>query len=93
MMSRLILELAFVALTCGTLIVLSERRIAEVEDARDALRADIEMTLREIDNEVKIDPTDPYFSAGRAMGLRQAQRMLKAVLERDARKVKACGLY
>lgn len=86
MASRLIFELAFVGLMCGTLIVLSERRIAEVEDARDALRADIEMTLREIDNEVKIDPTDPDFSAGRAMGLRQAQRMLKAVLERDARR-------
>ena len=85
-MSRLIFELAFVALTCGTLIVLSERRITEVEDALDALRADIKMTLREIDNEVKVDPTDPDFSAGRAMGLRQAQRMFEAVLERDARR-------
>lgn len=88
MASRLILELAFVALTCGTLIVLSERRIAEVEDALDALRADIRMTLLEIDTEIKVDPTDPDFSAGRAMGLRQAQHMLKAVLERDTRREK-----
>lgn len=88
MMSRLILELAFVALMFGTLVVVSKRRIAEVEDALDALRADIKMTLREIDNEVKVDPTDPDFSAGRAMGLRQAQHMLKAVLERDTRREK-----
>jgi hypothetical protein len=52
------------------------------------LRGDLSVTLREIDNEVKLDPTDPDFSAGRAMGLRQAQRMFEAVLERDTRRGK-----
>lgn len=88
MTSRLILELAFVSLMFGTLVVVSERRIAEAASALDALRADIEMTLLEIDNEIKLDPTDPDFSAGRATGLRQAQRMFEAVLERDTRRGK-----
>jgi hypothetical protein len=88
MTSRLILELAFVSLMLGTLAVVSERRIAEAASALDALRADIEMTLLEIDNEIKLDPTDPDFSAGRAAGLRQAQRMFEAVLERDTRRGK-----
>ena len=88
MTNPLILGLAFAGLMCGTLIVLSERRITELEDVLDALRADIEMTLLEIDNEVKFDPTDPDFSAGRAAGLRQAQRMFEAVLERDTRREK-----
>jgi len=87
MTSRLILELVFVGLIFGTLIVLSER-IAKAASALDALRADIKMTLREIDNEIKLDPTDPDFSAGRAAGLRQAQRMFEAVLERDTRRGK-----
>ncbi len=52
------------------------------------LRGDLSMTLREIDDCVKLDPTDPDFSAGRAMGLRQAQRMFEAVLERDNRRGK-----
>lgn len=88
MTSRLILELAFIGLMFGTLVVVSKRRITEVASVLDALRADIKMTLLEIDNEVKVDPTDPDFSAGRAMGLRQAQRMLKAVLKRDTRRGK-----
>ena len=91
MTSRLILELAFAGLMFGALVVVSERRIAEARSALDALRADIKMTLREIDNEVKLDPTDPDFSAGRAMGLRQAQRMFEAVLERDTRREKVGG--
>ena len=61
---------------------------ASREKALDALRADIKMTLLDIDNEVKLDPTDPDFSAGRAMGLRQAQHMFEAVLERDTRRGK-----
>lgn len=88
MTSQLILELAFVGLMFGTLVVVSKRRIAEAASALDALRADIKMTLLDIDNEVKLDPTDPDFSAGRAMGLRQAQRMFEAVLERDTRRGK-----
>jgi hypothetical protein len=88
MTSKLFLELAFVGLMFGTLVVVSKRRIAEAASALDALRADIKMTLLEIDNEVKLDPTDPDFSAGRAMGLRQAQRMFEAVLERDTRRGK-----
>jgi hypothetical protein len=88
MTSKLFLELAFVGLMFGTLVVISKRRIAKLASALDALRVDIKMTLLEIDNEVKLDPTDPDFSAGRAMGLRQAQRMLKAVLERDTRREK-----
>jgi hypothetical protein len=88
MTSRLILELAFIGLIFGTLIVVSERRIAKTASVLDALRADIKMTLREIDNEVKLDPADPDFSAGRATGLRQAQRMFEAVLERDTRREK-----
>jgi hypothetical protein len=88
MTTRLILELALIGLLFGTFVVVSKLRIAEVMSVLDALRADIKMTLLEIDNEVKFDPTDPDFSAGRTMGLRQAQRMLKAVLERDARREK-----
>ena len=88
MTTRLILELALIGLLYGTFVVVSKLRIAEVMSVLDALRADIKMTLLEIDNEVKFDPTDPHFSAGRVMGLRQAQRMLKAVLERDARREK-----
>ena len=91
MTSRLILELAFVTLTFGMLIivsVVSEHKIAKAASALDALRADIKMTLLDIDNEIKLDPTDPDFSAGRAAGLRQAQRMFEAVLERDARRGK-----
>lgn len=88
MTGKLFLELAVVGLMFGTLIVVFKRRIAKAASVLDALRADIKMTLREIDNEVKIDPTDPDFSAGRAMGLRQAQRMFEAVLERDTRREK-----
>ena len=86
MTSQLIFELAFVGLMFGTLVVVSKRRIAKAVSALDALRADIEMTLLKIDNEIKLDPTDPDFSSGRAMGLRQAQHMFEAVLERDARR-------
>jgi hypothetical protein len=57
----------------------------EVEH-RVKLRGDLSITLKEIDNEIKFDPTDPDFSAGRAMGLRQAQHMFEAVLERDTRR-------
>jgi hypothetical protein len=88
MTSKLFLEMAFVGLMFGTLVVVSKRRIAEAASALDALRADIKMTLLKIDNEVKLDPTDPDFSAGKAMGLRQAQRMFEAVLERDTRRGK-----
>ena len=88
MTSRLILELAFVGLMFGTLIVVSERRIAKAASTLDALRADIRMTLLDIDNEIKFDPTDPDFSAARAMGLRHAQHMFEAVLERDTRREK-----
>lgn len=88
MTSKLFLELAVVGLMFGTLMVVSKRRIAKAASVLDALRADIKMTLLEIDNEVKLDPTDPDFSAGRAAGLRQAQRMFEAVLERDARRGK-----
>jgi hypothetical protein len=88
MTGRLFLELAFLGLMFGTLIVVSERRIAEAASALDALRADIKMALREIDNEAKLDPTDPDFSAGRVTGLRQAQRMFEAVLKRDTRRGK-----
>ena len=88
MTSQLIFELAVVGLMFGTLIVVSKRRIAKAASVLGALRADIKMTLREIDNEVRVDPADPDFSAGRAAGLRQAQRMFEAVLERDARREK-----
>ena len=88
MASRLFLELALVTLTFGTLVVVSEYRIAKATSDLDALRADIKMTLREIDNEAKLDPTDPDFSAGRVTGLRQAQRMFEAVLRRDIRRRK-----
>ncbi len=88
MTSRLILELAVVGLMFGTLIVVFKRRIAKAASVLGALRADIKMTLQEIDNEVRLDPADPDFSAGRAAGLRQAQRMFEAVLERDARREK-----
>ena len=65
-----------------------ERRLDKLFATYNALQADIKMTLREIDNEVRLDPTDPDFSAGKAAGLRQAQRMFEAVLERDARREK-----
>ena len=90
MTSQLILELAFVILiliSLGVVFTL-ERRVYELLATYYALRADIKMTLLDIDNEVKLDPTDPDFSAGRAMGLRQAQRMFEAVLERDTRRGK-----
>ena len=90
MTNVLFLELAFVILiliSLGVVFTL-ERRLDKLFTTYNALRADIEMTLLEIDNEVKLDPTDPDFSAGRAMGLRQAQRMFEAVLERDARRRK-----
>jgi hypothetical protein len=85
-----VLFLVFVILifiSLGVVFTL-ERRVDELLATYDALRADIKMTLLEIDNEIKLDPTDPDFSAGRATGLRQAQRMLKAVLERDTRREK-----
>ena len=88
MTGKLFLELAVVGLMFGTLIVVFKRRIAKAASVLGALRADIKMTLREIDNEVRLDPADPDFSAGRAAGLRQAQRMFEAVLERDARRGK-----
>ena len=90
MTSVLFLELVFVILiliSLGVVFTL-ERRVDKLFATYNALRADIEMTLLEIDNEIKLDPTDPDFSAGRATGLRQAQRMLKAVLERDTRREK-----
>ena len=90
MTSKLFLELAFIILmliSLGAVFTL-ERRVDKLFATYNALRADIKMTLREIDNEVKLDPTDPDFSAGRAMGLRQAQRMFEAVLERDTRRGK-----
>jgi len=86
----IILELAFVILifiSLGVVFTL-ERRIDKLLAVYNALQADIEMTLLEIDNEIKLDPTDPDFSAGRAAGLRQAQRMFETVLERDARREK-----
>ena len=86
----IILELAFVILifiSLGVVFTL-ERRIDKLLAVYNALQADIEMTLLEIDNEIKLDPTDPDFSAGRAAGLRQAQRMFETVLERDARRGK-----
>ncbi len=85
-----VLFLVFVILIFISLGIVStlERRVDELLATYDALRADIEMTLREIDNEVKLDPADPDFSAGRATGLRQAQRMFEAVLERDTRRGK-----
>ena len=85
-----VLFLVFVILifiSLGVVFTL-ERRVDELLATYDALRADIKMTLREIDNEVKLDPTDPDFSAGRAAGLRQAQHMFEAVLERDTRRGK-----
>lgn len=90
MTNVLFLELAFVILiliSLGVVFTL-ERRLDKLFTTYNALRADIEMTLLEIDNEIKLDPTDPDFSAGRAAGLRQAQRMFEAVLERDARRRK-----
>ena len=90
MTNVLFLELAFVILiliSLGVVFTL-ERRVDKLLAVYNALRADIEMTLLEIDNEVKLDPTDPDFSAGRAAGLRQAQRMFEAVLERDTRRGK-----
>ena len=86
----IILELAFVILifiSLGVVFTL-ERRVDKLLAVYNALRADVEMTLLEIDNEIKFDPTDPDFSAGRAMGLRQAQHMFEAVLERDTRREK-----
>ena len=86
----IILELAFVILifiSLGVVFTL-ERRIDKLLAVYNALQADIEMTLLEIDNEIKFDPTDPDFSAGRATGLRQAQHMFEAVLERDTRREK-----
>jgi len=90
MTSLLSLELAFVILiliSLGVVFTL-DRRVDKLFVTYNALRADIKMTLLEIDNEVKLDPTDPDFSAGKAMGLRQAQRMFEAVLERDTRRGK-----
>jgi len=86
----LFLELVFVILiliSVGVVFTL-ERRLEKLFATYNALRADIEMTLLEIDNEIKLDPTDPDFSAGRAAGLRQAQHMFEAVLERDIRRGK-----
>ena len=80
--------MALIGLVYGTYVVVSKLRIADVMSVLNTLRAKTKMTILEIDNEVKFDPTDPDFSAGRTMGLRQAQRMLKAVLERDARRGK-----
>ena len=90
MTSPLIPELVLIILMLVSLGVVFklERRIDKLFAIYNALRADIKMTLLEIDNEVKLDPTDPDFSAGRAMGLRQAQRMFEAVLERDTRREK-----
>jgi hypothetical protein len=90
MTNVLFLELAFVILILISLgiVFTLERRFDKLFATYNALRADIEMTLLEIDNEVKLDPTDPDFSAGRAMGLRQAQHMFEAVLERDTRRGK-----
>ncbi len=90
MTNVLFLELAFVILiliSLGVVFTL-ERRLEKLFATYNALRADIEMTLLEIDNEIKLDPTDPDFSAGRAAGLRQAQHMFEAVLERDIRRGK-----
>ena len=85
-------ELTFFSIACICFVSaynLYLRMKLEKEVERGAkLRGDLSVTLREIDNEVKLDPTDPDFSAGRAMGLRQAQRMFEAVLERDTRRGK-----
>ena len=86
-------ELTFFSIACICFVSaynLYLRMKLEKEVERGAkLRGDLSVTLREIDNEVKLDPTDPDFSAGRAMGLRQAQRMFEAVLERDTRRGKS----
>lgn len=90
MTNLLSLELAFailILISLGTVSTLGHR-VDRLLAVYNALRADIKMTLLDIDNEVKLDPTDPDFSAGHAMGLRQAQRMFEAVLERDARRGK-----
>ena len=88
MTSKLFLELAFIILMLISLGAVStlNRMVDKLFATYNALRADIKMTLLEIDNEVKLDPSDPDFSAGHAMGLRQTQRMFEAVLERDARR-------
>ena len=88
MTTQLILELAFIILiliSLGVVYTLG-RRVDKLLAIYNALRADIKMTLLKIDNEVKLDPADPDFSAGHAMGLRQAQHMFEAVLERDTRR-------
>ena len=61
-------------------------RLEDEVERRVKLRGDIGLVNMEIDQMVSLDPSDPDFTAGRCMGLRQAQRMNEAVLERDTRR-------
>ena len=83
-------ELTFFSIACICFVsaynLYLRMKIEKEVERRVKLRGDLSMTLREIDDCVKLDPADPDFSAGHAMGLRQAQHMFEAVLERDTRR-------
>ena len=85
-------ELTFFSIACicfaSAYNLYLRMKLEKEVERRVKLRGDLSITLKEIDNEIKFDPTDPDFSAGRAMGLRQAQHMFEAVLERDTRREK-----
>jgi hypothetical protein len=85
-------ELTFFSIACICFVsaynLYLRIKLEKEVERRVKLRGNLSMTLREIDNEIEFDPTDPDFSAGRATGLRQAQRMFETVLERDARRGK-----
>ena len=85
-------ELTFFSIACICFVsaynLYLRIKLEKEVERRVKLRGDLSMTLKEIDNEIKFDPTDPDFSAGRATGLRQAQHMFEAVLERDTRREK-----
>jgi hypothetical protein len=85
-------ELTFFSIACICFVsaynLYLRMKLEKEVERRIKLRSDLSMTLKEIDNEVNLDPADPDFSAGKAAGLRQAQRMFEAVLERDARREK-----
>ncbi len=87
-------ELTFFSIACICFVsaynLYLRMKLEKEVERRIKLRSDLSMTLKEIDNEVNLDPADPDFSAGKAAGLRQAQRMFEAVLERDAGREK-CG--